>query len=779
MLGTVYGLDILNNPLAEDLLKVPCMKNFISLNRAVAFFRASIVTALAAGLTAISAGAATYYVDSSVSGGTGSSWTSAWSSMSAISGVKSGDTVYISGGPSGSSHTYSIGSGFPAVNGVTYRIGTDSLHNGTATFTGSGTFLGGTPNNVVILGDAGDGQQHFVASGFSIVMWASTAFSNVRLGYINFGNMAGSGSGGDVMYVGYPGNGVTGFEFDHNYVYCSGTSMNAFAVIYSSGSGYDSTKIHDNSIYLPKSAGSGIGADGIECGGTVGLSVYNNLFYGYTTSYGYTQHQDGYQDTGSSSYIKIYGNTFVNMGNAAIFLDGYFGGFSHVRIYNNLLYMAVSVTGAWYPRGMDIISDAAVVSGPLPFTDIAVVNNTVANYSTLYGIGFYAPGTGVGSSYSGNVVANNISYNTTGMDVDSSSGIVNVNNKSVTGSGSEFVKVVPSASAPANFQWDFHLASTASAFLNAGANESSLFTIDKDGNTRPSSGAWDLGAYEYGSSSTPSASLTLSPISQNATDVDPNTSGVQVYEGTTVQYSGTATETGSGTVSWQWLYQINSGSQVVYSSGTGSVSPVNFNYPAGTGGNTYTWTLKAGDGSTNLQSQLVTSVEVPPAPSTNLTFLASAGTITAPFALSGGAVSQTVQTTTVASAGTAVYTFSLATAGNYIIQASINAPNDAANSMFVNIDSTPVDPTMIWDISPLTTNFQSRIVSWRGNGTDTSNQFVPKIFSLSAGTHQVIFAGREANVQLQSFSLLPSMTAPQNLRVLPNVVNAPTFSAGP
>src|SRR5262252_4935787 len=46
--------------------------------------------------------AATWYVDGSVSSsGDGRSWSTAWKSLSNVSGVGAGDTVYISGGPSG------------------------------------------------------------------------------------------------------------------------------------------------------------------------------------------------------------------------------------------------------------------------------------------------------------------------------------------------------------------------------------------------------------------------------------------------------------------------------------------------------------------------------------------------------------------------------------------------------------------------------------------------------------------------------------------------------
>jgi len=56
---------------------------------------------------------------------------------------------------------------------------------------------------------------------------------------------------------------------------------------------------------------------------------------------------------------------------------------------------------------------------------------------------------------------------------------------------------------------------------------------------------------------------------------------------------------------------------------------------------------------------------------------------------------------------------------------------------------------MIWDI-PVSTNLTSRTVSWRGkgNGDPASAEFLPKVFTLSAGTHQLIIRGHEANTAL-------------------------------
>ena len=118
-----------------------------------------------------SASAATWYVDSSVSAsGNGASWGTAWKALSNITGVKAGDTVYLSGGASGSSQTYSVSSWKPtggaAGNPITYQIGQDSAHNGTAVFSGSGTWFGGA-NNVIVSGNAGDGAMHFSLSGYS------------------------------------------------------------------------------------------------------------------------------------------------------------------------------------------------------------------------------------------------------------------------------------------------------------------------------------------------------------------------------------------------------------------------------------------------------------------------------------------------------------------------------------------------------------------------------------------------------------------------------------
>jgi hypothetical protein len=118
--------------------------------------------------------------------------------------------------------------------------------------------------------------------------------------------------------------------------------------------------------------------------------------------------------------------------------------------------------------------------------------------------------------------------------------------------------------------------------------------------------------------------------------------------------------------------------------------------------------------------------------------------------------------TGVTAGGQALYTFNISVAGNYTVSALVNAPSTDNNSLFVIIDAQPTDPTMIWDI-PVTTGFASRTVSWRGNGTVSSTspsgltaQYGQKVFSLMAGTHQLVIRGREANVQVGTITIAPS-----------------------
>lgn len=147
--------------------------------------------------------------------------------------------------------------------------------------------------------------------------------------------------------------------------------------------------------------------------------------------------------------------------------------------------------------------------------------------------------------------------------------------------------------------------------------------------------------------------------------------------------------------------------------------------------------------STNIVTIYVTNT--PPTTSFSQTFEAENGNITAPFVKSATYISQGSESASVSAGGKVTFLVNIPVNGNYKVSLNVNAPNDSANSVWVNFNSTPTDPSMVSDIT-LTSGYQNRVLSWRGNGTYTSNQFVPKIWRLTAGTNTLIIVGREANV---------------------------------
>jgi hypothetical protein len=132
---------------------------------------------------------------------------------------------------------------------------------------------------------------------------------------------------------------------------------------------------------------------------------------------------------------------------------------------------------------------------------------------------------------------------------------------------------------------------------------------------------------------------------------------------------------------------------------------------------------------------------------------ASSGVVTAPFLITNGYVYQPIATPVVADGGRAAYDFSLASAGTYVVSATVSAPDGGANSFFVNMDAEPQSPYMIWDV-PITAGFEQRLVSWRGNATgNQDSEFVPKVFTLAQGPHELIIRGREALALLRSLAI--------------------------
>lgn len=195
-----------------------------------------------------------------------------------------------------------------------------------------------------------------------------------------------------------------------------------------------------------------------------------------------------------------------------------------------------------------------------------------------------------------------------------------------------------------------------------------------------------------------------------------------------------------------------------------AAAPYSYTWSGVAAGN-YSLSARAVYGSGNTVSSSAVNIVVTnppvvvtnPPPATGLTFEAIAGVITAPFSINGTTLAQTVDTG-LTTGGRAVYAFTIVTPGNYTVSANTDAPSGSQNSFFVNIDAEPTDPAMVWHI-PVTTGLQNRTVSWQGNGTVDSSQFAPKIFTLTAGAHQLIIRGREANTKLGTITIAPVSTS--------------------
>ena len=349
------------------------------------------------------------------------------------------------------------------------------------------------------------------------------------------------------------------------------------------------------------------------------------------------------------------------------------------------------------------------------------------------------------------------------------SGVTNWANVELTAAqaSSDFVSYTAN-----NVNNNYHLTANASALIGNGTNLSSYsyLDLDKDGNPRPATGAWDIGPYDYntnngsggGGSNSPTISISSTSLSFGMVLTNASTNQAII-----VQNTGGGTLAGSASVPAP--FQIISGGNYNLGSNQTQTVTIGFN-PTTTGSFNQAVTFTGGNGASANVSGLAYGMQP------NLTFNASAGTIVTPFTVSsmtpitvaGTTVSSYISqatTTGLSGSGEAVYCFSVTNAGSYVILAIVNAPSTAANSFYVNIDGQPTDPTMIWD-PPVTSGFTNLLVSWRGNGTDTNDEFVPKLFNLSAGAHQLIICGREAGTQLANITITTDPPAPTGLHVL-------------
>lgn len=396
---------------------------------------------------------------------------------------------------------------------------------------------------------------------------------------------------------------------------------------------------------------------------------------------------------------------------------------SNWRVYGNIFYDGVSVA-----RGLELYSGRT-------HTGTKIYNNTFVN------IPLASVRVESGASCSGVEICNNLIYNSGGIALENRGAGVSVS-ANLTASASDFLNVAAK---------DYHLARA----TTPGTVLSAPYNVDFDGRIRGEDGVWDAGAYEFVAAVMTSPIISVSPTALNFG---------QVMLGQTNDLMLTVRNIGGGTlqgmVTVPLPFSISSGSSYSLSSDQSQVVTVRFQPPsAGTFSQRITLT---GGGGASVPVSGVGLMVLP-----GLTFDAASGLIISPFTTSGGYVSQTVDTG-VTNGGRAIFAFNVTNAGYYTVHATVDAPNTAANSFFVNVDADPTDPAMIWDILPLTSGFEERYVSWRGNGTFDKPEFPQKKFFLSVGLHQLVVIGREPHTRLLRLTITPVIAPPINLRALGN-----------
>ena len=138
---------------------------------------------------------------------------------------------------------------------------------------------------------------------------------------------------------------------------------------------------------------------------------------------------------------------------------------------------------------------------------------------------------------------------------------------------------------------------------------------------------------------------------------------------------------------------------------------------------------------------------------------ATSGFITNGFSTNGGYLVSTSTysmsgTNRAAGQGVAVYYISNSVAGDYTLKATSIATNDVQNSFYVGLDINPGEPMSVWDV-PIGSILKTNLVSLRGGGTTTSNQFNPMVWTLSEGVHVLTVLGREFYTKVQKWNLQP------------------------
>jgi hypothetical protein len=459
---------------------------------------------------------------------TGESWANAWQDIDQINwkAVKPGDTIYISGDDYGKPLSiYASG-----IQGNPIKIYTGALssnstgHSGKVTLSGisfnqnaSWIDIDGSINKNYTLNSALN-----VADNINLIVDKSpdtAVYSNgsngVNIRFIKINN-----SGGFGIYF----NGVSdNVEIYGVHIYYTVQAGIRFS--------YPSPRKVYDALRVNKTLIEHAGDDGIQIGGTITIAdtIIRKGNLSVTTG-----HPDGIQGL-NANYVDIHNTTISDREKSSYMIVNEFmmssaftnPDFGNIRIYNNEFYYTNPDLS---PVTSGIYTSASIMT-PAPvdyenWNNIFIVNNTFYNVPKTTPIAFGVRDQISKVTAKNIIVKNNLLYNVAKdlgvafavsprITLDSSTRIDNnlvagyvtkmsfggtiYDNAELFNTGTGFRGNTSATPKFVNLPgFNLRLASDDTAARGKGENLSQYFNFDKDNTSRPSSGAWDIGAYQGG-----------------------------------------------------------------------------------------------------------------------------------------------------------------------------------------------------------------------------------------------------------------------------------------
>jgi hypothetical protein len=291
----------------------------------------------------------------------------------------------------------------------------------------------------------------------------------------------------------------------------------------------DTVTIDGNEVALANNGGGS--QESITIADTQKYTVSNNRVHGGG--------KEGIDAKGNSSNGKIFGNNVYDMARVGIYVDAWDDTSDNIEIYNNKVSNSKSANSGASEDGIRIgaeqggtasnikiynnilynIAQTGIIlsswteTGTAKFNTVSVYNNTIYNAGVKSGGGIQIQG----SQNSGVFVRNNVSSKNKSFNIQASSGTTISHNLFDGGStsGSNAITGNPLFVAAANN--DFHLQSTSPA-INVGTTTGAP-TVDFDFKARPQGGQADIGAFEFGASSSTAPSSSTASSTTSLPDV--------------------------------------------------------------------------------------------------------------------------------------------------------------------------------------------------------------------------------------------------------------------